>query len=50
MTWKCLFGAHRWRWFSLYDPGELGASVHLSQCQSCGKLAGGWRGLVNDRS
>jgi hypothetical protein len=44
---NCLFGAHAWRWYSLYDPGELRSNVHVSQCLHCRKVVGGWRGDRN---
>jgi hypothetical protein len=40
----CFVFFHRWRWFSLYDPGELRSNLHVSQCLRCRKIVGGWRG------
>jgi hypothetical protein len=40
----CWLGIHRWCWFSLTEEEFPFSRLHVSQCERCRKLVGGWRG------
>jgi hypothetical protein len=44
MSLRCLFGLHRWVWFTLCDITPTRPSAKISQCDDCRRIKGGWLG------